>query len=273
MCPVYIKLGHAPADKALAVHMHLPWEPWHQVERELIIRESLPNSIRNLAPMVAGGVIADSTSSGDIVGRIVLVLDAAGSPVLQPGQHPVVLEGEEVLVLLRCLLRAVVDLHEHEVHHCDIRPSNVGFSSSALPEHRYYLYDLGGAAAAGVDRLAASALPEGQRRGYSLASYSPIADLRFSSVQALLGKRLDASCDLQSVVYTALVLQGDVLPWEAAAAAGDLDGVVKQRQDAARNPAAALPGILHWPAAVQQMAVAAVECQEKVLKLARDIAA
>lgn len=123
---------------------------------------------------------------------------------------------------------------------------------------------------------ASNTIYPGERRKLLPSQYSPIADLVFSSTQAIRGEQLDSSCDLQSAVYTAYVLAGNVLPWKAAADSGDVHAVLQARQSAAANPAilvTMLPGLAAWPLDLQQLAYAAMRGEECAAIIARQIVA
>eukprot|EP00878_Enallax_costatus_P018473 GHUV01019448.1.p3 GENE.GHUV01019448.1~~GHUV01019448.1.p3 ORF type:complete len:103 (+),score=33.94 GHUV01019448.1:842-1150(+) len=92
-------------------------------------------------------------------------------------------------------------------------------------------------------------------------------------MEALQRLPLGPSSDLQSLVFTLMSLDGIDLPWESAAAAGDFRLVVEMRKaiSQADDPAAAL-GVSNWPLSLQQLACAAVKCQESAAELAATIA-
>ena len=153
--------------------------------------------------------------------------------------------------------------------HCDIRPANIGVVPSAEPNQRYYLFDLGAAANPAVCTLAHQLHPgTSSMQWRRLSCYSSIRDPFFSSLEALQGSSLTSSSDIQSVVYTAVVLSGHELPWAAAASAGDRDAVVRARHALAAQPTS-LPGVSAWPQELQSVAHAAVRSDANVVQAAQ----
>lgn len=111
--------------------------------------------------------------------------------------------------------------------HNDITPSNILKFKSSTGADVLGLCDLGAASccAVNVEALADSVLPEACRSLMSPALYSPVMNPMYSSVETLLLQPLGLSSDMQSLVFSLMSLDGMQLPWEHAAAAGDLKQV------------------------------------------------
>lgn len=95
-----------------------------QVEVEATVRAALKRRISNLAHAPAWGTISSATlqqgrDAGSVVGRAVLLLDAAGVPLIMPNAaHQPVLSSQEQAQLLVCLLRFVLAFNVSRVGWC-----------------------------------------------------------------------------------------------------------------------------------------------------------
>ncbi len=104
----------------------------------MVVRSSLKQPVRNLAPLLAGGTTSEvSTRGADIVAwsdRTALVMAATGRPLLPPGVERLpALSLQEVVELLRCLLATVVDLIVSNAIHVSKTLTIVAASPLVLP--------------------------------------------------------------------------------------------------------------------------------------------
>ena len=117
-------------------------------------------------------------------------------------------------------------MQERWAFHNEVHPRHVLLQP--LPQEgrrKYMLIDYGGAACPRLNDPAIEAqLCESNQTGAAMLHLRPcIVDLLCGSLQSLRGKYgrlLSQGSDLQSLVFTVVLLAGGHLPWEAAAEAG-----------------------------------------------------
>lgn len=98
----------------------------------------------------------------------------------------------------------------------------------------FYIFDLGAAAAKEVD-VVADRLHSNRPR-ISLTDRSPVRNLYYSSSEALAGRLLNWTCDLQSAIFLTAHLGGLELPWDQAAEEGDRQAAICMRMELFRDP-------------------------------------
>ncbi|EFJ11076.1 hypothetical protein SELMODRAFT_426568 [Selaginella moellendorffii] len=114
------------------------------------------------------------------------------------------------------LLETVLELHKRGIIHRNISPRNVAYREQGVGLERFHLLDFGIAAISSDN-------------GGSVGS-SSVKDLEFRSMNSVLGNSVDASADLEGILYTMVKVAGMDLPWSTAAQEEDEDLVVTIRR-------------------------------------------
>ncbi|EFJ10246.1 hypothetical protein SELMODRAFT_427339 [Selaginella moellendorffii] len=200
--PLWLKIGHSRKALKTVHNLCLPPMLWNQVKNEGRILKRLKSSGCSLIPNLV--------FYGHWHGRPAVVTRNEGIPFLE--QFPCDADVGTVEKLCKDLTEAVLVLHDHKVLHCDINPRNVGVYN-VKTDRWFYLYDFGCALDLRRDEDASEV----------------VGNLLFSSCRNLTRLQPNLVTELVSVVYTCLYVAGLKLPWEEAAAKGDLDGCCRLR--------------------------------------------
>ncbi|KAK9837754.1 hypothetical protein WJX74_004318 [Apatococcus lobatus] len=242
-------LGEALRLRAEAEHQDLWLRPgqqlnrgaWDQVSNELAMWQALGAPVlRGLASADAQGSVAsvDDQATHGLIGSPIIVTSPLGIALSSMPRPIAMLQDPSSLVAdvsegLHCLQR-------HGVSHNDVRPCNMGLSTSRFGG--FYCFDLGYARSWDALR-AADCLP---------------AHGLYSSLDILQDGRPAPFSDMQALLFSAMDLSGCTLPWAEVAKVWGHSGAVRLRLELMQDPLGSSV-LSSWPQHLQLFALRVFE--------------
>ncbi|KAK9814784.1 hypothetical protein WJX72_011441 [[Myrmecia] bisecta] len=246
---VLARPGAGPPTGALATTPAPPCNRWQ--ERPSNMHQFNGGRQPFVPRLIARGTLVGSAVSPAGVSPEALVMGVCGEPLIThlDWTGGLRMAHRHLLLMVACLAAACYALMAGGVFHNDIAPRNITVTMElgiGLRPGLFHLVDLGFAACAGLNN---KDFQQAWSMTGDLSRMSPVRDLMFSSLEALLDTSLTASeavdllplAAMQALVYTAVFLAEATLPWARAAAREDLDAAVAGRR-------AAMGQGRNWPA-------------------------